>query len=111
MKKKRLSVKDSMSKIFEDLINVDKNLQSRMTRAAVRAGERHKELTDQRITFLQGGETKKSLHDSGWYHYMCADDEIEKAIAYVKEAIDFVEQAEKQPKKRLSPKKKEEVKK
>jgi len=106
MKKKKLSVKDSIRIAYEDLVKVDKNLQNRMIGAFTRGVERLTEICAPKGNCVENGDTDQSLRDSGHHDLMMAENEIGEAMEHLKKAISFVEKAEKQPKKRMSPKKK-----
>ncbi len=88
------------------LEKVQKNLQRRMERAFPRGVERLVEIAASKGGYIQKGDTGRSLRESGQYYYMCAGDKVGEAVDHLKKAISFVEKAEKQPKKRMSPKKK-----
>jgi len=102
MKKKKLSVKDSMRMIYKDLIKVDKNLQSRMVSAFTRGVELLTEICAPKGNCVENGDTERSLCESGHYDFTMAENEIEEAMEHLKKAIFFVEKAEGQPKKKLS---------
>ena len=91
------------------LQKVQKNLQRRMEESFERGVRLLSEIAG-RQGFIRSGDTSKSLRVSGYKDYQSVDNEFDEVIDHVEKAITFLKKAEKQPKKRMSPKNKKEVK-
>ena len=110
-KEKVKKMKKDLSQVIMILQKASKDLQNQTEESFVRAVAILCEIAVSKGGYIHSGDTDKSFRDSGQYNLMRVNNEVEEAMDHLKKAISFVEEAGKQPKKRLSPKKKKEERK